>query len=102
MDHRHFKPIDRPGRRSHPAAGLQHPEALITKYMFLTLECDSLSEIEKRSAVETRTLFMTSGFNTDFVRGLGPSPLAQMLTCLHYGDYVSFYLAMAYGLDPTV
>ena len=83
------------------AAGLQHPEALITKYMFLTLECDSLSEIEKHSAVETRTLFMTSGFNTDFVRGLGPSPLAQMLTCLHYGDYVSFYLAMAYGVEMT-
>jgi glucose/mannose-6-phosphate isomerase len=82
------------------ATGLQYPEALITKYMFLTLECDSLSEIEKRSATETRTLFMTSGFNTDFVRGLGPSPLAQLLTCMHYGDYVSYYLAMAYEVDP--
>ena len=44
---------------------------------------------------------MTAGFNTDVIRGIGPSPLAQLLTGLHYGDYVSYYLAMAYGVDPT-
>jgi glucose/mannose-6-phosphate isomerase len=24
-----------------------------------------------------------------------------MLTALHYGDYVAYYLAMCYGVDPT-
>lgn len=31
----------------------------------------------------------------------GATPLAQMWTALHMGDYVSFYLAMAYEVDPT-
>ena len=31
----------------------------------------------------------------------GTSRLAQMLTALHFGDYTSFYLAMAYPVDPT-
>jgi len=25
----------------------------------------------------------------------------QHWTCLHYGDYVAYYLAMDYGVDPT-
>jgi glucose/mannose-6-phosphate isomerase len=43
---------------------------------------------------------MTSGFNTGRLKP-GQSPLAHMLTTLHYGDYVAYYLAMAYGVDPT-
>jgi glucose/mannose-6-phosphate isomerase len=31
----------------------------------------------------------------------GESRLAQMLSALHFGDYVSFYLAIAYGVDPS-
>lgn len=35
------------------------------------------------------------------VEARGESRLAQMLTTLYLGDYVSFYLAMLYGQDPT-
>ena len=28
--------------------------------------------------------------------------LAHMLTALHYGDYMSFYLAICYGADPSL
>ncbi|MGQ9585754.1 MAG: bifunctional phosphoglucose/phosphomannose isomerase [Anaerolineae bacterium] len=35
------------------------------------------------------------------VEARGKSRLAQMLTALFYGDYLSFYLAMLYGKDPT-
>jgi glucose/mannose-6-phosphate isomerase len=27
--------------------------------------------------------------------------MAQQWTLLHFGDYVAYYLAMAYGVDPT-
>ncbi len=27
--------------------------------------------------------------------------MAQQWSALHYGDYTAFYLAMAYGVDPT-
>jgi len=35
------------------------------------------------------------------VEARGTSRLAQMLTTLYFGDYVSFYLAALYGQDPT-
>jgi glucose/mannose-6-phosphate isomerase len=44
---------------------------------------------------------MTAGFNTDAIEGVGRSPLAHMLTALHYGDYVAYYLALCYGVDPS-
>ncbi len=80
--------------------GTQHPEALITKYMFVTLEAEAMDERNKAMSAAVREHFMTSGFNTDFIRGVGGSALAQLLTCLHYGEYVSYYLAMAYGERP--
>ena len=37
----------------------------------------------------------------DFVDVQGDSRLAQMWTMLHFGDYLAYYLAMAYQVDPT-
>jgi glucose/mannose-6-phosphate isomerase len=31
----------------------------------------------------------------------GNSPLAHIWSALHFGDYMAFYMAMAYGVDPT-
>ncbi len=82
-------------------AGLQYPEALIPKFMALFLETEFNSPQDQQRLQDARLLMMTSGFNTDSVRGVGPSPLAQLLTAAHYGDYVSYYLAMAYETDPA-
>ena len=35
------------------------------------------------------------------LRGEGPSPLSQVLNMLLLGDYVSYYLAMLRGVDPS-
>ncbi len=37
---------------------------------------------------------MTSGVNTEVMAARGDSALAQMLSTLHYGDYVSGYLGL--------
>lgn len=81
--------------------GVTHPEPLIMKCIALSLESDFDQERNKKRSTITRELLMTAGFNTDSVHGVGPSALAQLLTCVHYGDYVSYYLAMAYGVDPN-
>ncbi len=52
-------------------------------------------------AKHTRMAVMLEGQNTDTLEALGDSRLANIWTALHYGDYTSYYLAMAYGLDPT-
>ncbi|MGQ0602277.1 MAG: SIS domain-containing protein [Anaerolineales bacterium] len=82
----------------HPVAGAMFPEALVGKYMTLFLQGSQPSA----QLDALRMHFMTSGFNTDFIAGVGRSPLAQAFTLLHYGDYVAYYLAMCYGVDPTL
>jgi len=44
---------------------------------------------------------MLEGLNTDFIDAAGDTPLAHQWTTLHFGDYAAYYLAMAYGVDPT-
>ena len=49
----------------------------------------------------TRKLLMLEGLSTDFIDAQGETPMANLWTGLHMGDYVAYYLAMAYGVDPT-
>ena len=49
----------------------------------------------------TKKAFMLQGIGTDFVDAGGQDHLAHQWTLLHFGDYVSYYLAMAYDVDPT-
>ena len=44
---------------------------------------------------------MVEGMGTDIVDAAGETPLANQWASLHLGDYVAYYLAMAYGVDPT-
>jgi len=81
--------------------GTSYPESLIGKFIVLFLRGASSHPRNAARLNATQELYMTQGFNTDVVEARGRSPLAQMLTCLHYGDYASYYLAMAYGVDPT-
>ena len=82
-------------------AGVDHPESLITRTMAVFLRA-SLDSPRLAARVEaTRHILMVEGFNTDVIEAAGATRLAQQWTCLHYGDYVAYYLAMAYGVDPT-
>jgi hypothetical protein len=45
---------------------------------------------------------MLEGLNTDYVDARGNTPLAHMWTLILFGDYMAYYLAMGYGVDPTL
>ncbi|PWH12494.1 MAG: hypothetical protein DDG60_12815 [Anaerolineae bacterium] len=49
----------------------------------------------------TRQVFMLEGSNTDFYLAKGLSPLAHLCTALQFGDYLAYYLAIAYQTDPA-
>ncbi len=49
----------------------------------------------------TQEILGQRGVSCEVVEARGESRLAQMLSAVHFGDYVSFYLAMLYGIDPT-
>jgi len=82
-------------------AGTMYPEMLTGKFMALFLRSSLAHPRNALRAEVTRQLYMTAGFNTDVIDASGPSTLAHMLTSLHFGDYTAFYLAMAYGVDPS-
>lgn len=49
----------------------------------------------------THDLLERAGIPAYRVEAGGESRLAQQMTAIQFGDYVSFYLAMIYGIDPT-
>lgn len=49
----------------------------------------------------TRELLDQAGAGSEMVTAHGSSPLAVTLSAVHFGDYVSFYLAMLNGVNPS-
>lgn len=82
-------------------AGTRNPEAMLSKVaaIFLRAEMDHPRNSLRLDA--TRQLFMLEGLMTDDVWARGERELAQMWTLLHFGDYVAYYLALMYQVDPT-
>ena len=82
-------------------AGVLQPEEMLGSTMFVFLR-SALNHPHNRLRSDlTKTAFMLEGIGTDFVDAKGVGPLSQQWTSLHYGDYVAYYLAMAYGVDPA-
>ncbi len=48
-----------------------------------------------------REAFMLEGLNTDVIDARGESIIAHLWTLILFGDYMAYYLAMAYGVDPS-
>ncbi len=82
-------------------AGLENPEDLLSRMIVLFLKAPSYHPRNALRTDLTRKVFMMQGVNTDVIEAKGEAPLSHMWTTLHYGDYTAYYLAMAYGVDPT-
>lgn len=82
-------------------AGVEAPEPLFDKSMVLFLRAATYHPRNLLRADISREILMVEGFNTDSYTAMGDSAMAQQWSALHFGDYVSYYLAMAYGIDPT-
>lgn len=78
----------------HPANGLSRELAL-----FLRASAD-LSRNQLRVDL-TREIMMLEGIGTDFFTAKGSNRMEQMWTTILFGDYLAYYLAMAYEIDPT-
>ena len=49
----------------------------------------------------TAEILAQKGVAYENVHARGSSPLAQMLSTIHFGDFVSYYLAMLNRVDPS-
>jgi glucose/mannose-6-phosphate isomerase len=83
-------------------AGTMHPQEVLNPHiMILFLRAPSDHPRNRLRSDLTRKAFMLEGMNTDHVDARGRTPLAQMWTMILFGDYMAYYLAMGYGVDPT-
>lgn len=82
-------------------AGLAQPESGLASAMALFLRAPSYHPRNLLRIDLTKQAYMLEGLNTDFIDAQGESSLAQQWTALHLGDYVAYYLAMLYEIDPT-
>lgn len=82
-------------------AGVEFPEKLFGPTMLVFLTATALDPRNARRVEETRSVMMLEGFNTDVLQAQGDTRLAQQWTALQLGDYTAYFLAMAYGVDPT-
>jgi glucose/mannose-6-phosphate isomerase len=83
-------------------AGTMHPEEVLMPHtMNLFLRAPSDHPRNRKRLDLTKQAFMLEGLNTDFLDARGSSPLAHIWTMILFGDYMAYYLAMGYGVDPT-
>jgi glucose/mannose-6-phosphate isomerase len=80
--------------------GMYAPEEPLSQMMTLFLESPFDAPESLAVSGKIRELFMVEGFNTDYYIPSGDTQLKAMWTAILFGTYVSYYLAIAYGMDP--
>jgi glucose/mannose-6-phosphate isomerase len=84
------------------SAGITFPRPLMTKVSVVILSSPQYDH--PRVALRqtfTKEMYLQQGIAVDVIKMRGNSPLGQMLSGVQYGDYVSYYVAMGYGVDPA-
>jgi glucose/mannose-6-phosphate isomerase len=83
-------------------AGTMYPEEVLNAHtMTIFLRAPSDHPRNRLRTELTKNACMLEGMNTDLAEARGDSPLAHMWTLILFGDYMAYYLAMCYGVDPT-
>jgi len=83
-------------------AGTLNPQETLNAHtMTLFLRAPSDNPRNRLRSDLTRQAFMLEGMNTDYIDARGNTPLAHLWTSILFGDYMAYYLAMGYGVDPT-
>jgi len=83
-------------------AGTMNPQETLNAHTMTIFLCAPSDHPRNHLRSElTRKAFMLEGLNTDNIEARGHTPLAHMWTTILFGDYMAYYLAIAYGVDPT-
>jgi glucose/mannose-6-phosphate isomerase len=90
-----------PEANHHVLAGMEWPQGMAGKIMALFLTGPSDHARNAQRVQLTKQAYMMAGCNTDFALARGSSPLAQVMSLVLLGDFMSVYLALLNGVDPT-
>lgn len=81
--------------------GYQFPDELAERILVVMLTSSLDHPRNKTRFQVTQEILAKRGIAYEVVEARGEGPLAQMLSAIHFGDYVSYYLAMLYEVDPS-
>ena len=81
--------------------GYQFPAELAQHLVVITLRSHLDHPRNRKRADVTQEMLTQRGVKCRTIESRGESPLAVMLSSIHFGDYVSYYLALLNGADPT-
>jgi glucose/mannose-6-phosphate isomerase len=90
-----------PEARHHAFEGLANPARPLNSLMALFLRSPGLDVRSLRGLESARLFAMQQGINTDVLEARGQSRFDHLWTSLLFADYTAFFLAMAYGVDPS-
>lgn len=82
-------------------AGTEAPRNMAAESFTMFLNAPGYNPRNQLRMDLTRKHYMLEGVSTDFYLAQGASRMAQQWTALQFGDFVAYYLAIAYGIDPT-
>ena len=82
-------------------AGIFFAGDVLSKTMVLFLSASYIHPRNRLRIDLTRLELLRAGMNTDVVEFKEDTRLAEMWASMVFGDFLSYYLAMAYDVDPT-
>ena len=94
-----FEPL--PELNHNAVVGYQFPKDLAERILVVMLVSSLDHPRHKARFQVTQEILTRYGIACETIEPRGESPLAQMLSAIHFGDYVSYYLALLYEIDPT-
>ena len=93
--------FDIPELNHHLLEGLKNPSQIKTLFHFLFFDSELYpDEVKKRYPI-TLDVVEKNGVESDLVKLRGSTKMEQVYELLVLGSYVSFYLAIAYDIDPS-
>jgi glucose/mannose-6-phosphate isomerase len=91
-----------PEANHNAVTGIIFPSELMKHMLAMFISSPEYDHPRVRLRYElTIRLYLEYGIGTDQFQPRGDSPLGQMLSAIQYGDYISFYAALAFATDPT-
>lgn len=91
-----------PEMQQHAILGVEFPQAISSKFIALAISSARYEHPANRIRLDlTSELFMMAGIVVDRFEPRGESPLAQVMCAMQFGDYLSYYTAIAYQTNPS-
>ena len=94
-----YEPI--PEADHNTLAGIFNPESVLEREYSVFIHASQDDPRNQLRLAKTHEIMMLEGLGTDIFHAKGETKLEQMWSSILFGDYLSYYLALAYDTDPT-